>query len=116
MTSSTCDFGITHDHLPVGTIALFSTASSEYAYSLNKFISEANKTYSEFLESDEGRNFCGQICLVGDSVGAILAYDALCAANVRRVGSDGSINAEENSQKNDLQGKYFHFFVLLKSV
>ena len=31
-----------------------------------------------------------QVCVIGDSVGSILAYDALCR-NVKRSASDGSV-------------------------
>ena len=63
---------------------------------------EANRIYSDFLRSEEGKGFCGQICLVGDSVGAIVAYDALCPghgldANRLSTGSDFNIN-EENGE------------------
>lgn len=53
-------------------------------------------SFSEFLKCSEGRGFCGQVCLIGDSVGSILCYDALCKTSQRR-DSDSSIildNAE----------------------
>ena len=34
--------------------------------------------------------FVFQVCIIGDSVGSILAYDALCR-NVKRSASDGSV-------------------------
>lgn len=37
--------------------------------------------FVEFLKSEEGNGFCGQVCLVGDSMGSILGYDALCRSN-----------------------------------
>lgn len=78
----------------MGTIALFATSSpAEYALAVGKFVSEANRIYQEFLNSEEGRGFCGQVCLVGDSVGSVLAYDALCGLDIKRSNSDeGSIN------------------------
>lgn len=86
---------MSHDHLPVGTIPLFATASSpEYSSHLAKFVSECNRVYHDFLQSEEGSGFCGQVCLVGDSIGAILSYDALCGSSVKRASSDGSINEE----------------------
>ena len=88
------DFGVSNDHLPVGTIPIFATSSPEYTHAVIKFITEANKVYHDFLNSEDGHGFCGQVCLVGDSVGAILAYDALTVANVKRASSDGSINEE----------------------
>lgn len=103
VSPTNADLGVSNDHLPVGTIPIFATASSSfYADAVSKFSVEANKIYSNFLRSEEGRGFCGQICLVGDSVGAIVAYDALCAghgieANRLSTGSDFNIN-EENGE------------------
>ena len=94
------DLGVSNDHLPVGAIPIFATASSSfYADAVSKFSIEANRIYSDFLRSEEGKGFCGQICLVGDSVGAIVAYDALCPgqgldANRLSTGSDFNINEE----------------------
>ena len=85
-------FGVSNDNLPVGTIPLFATSSPEYKSSLSKVIVSANHVYQDFLKSPEGIGFCGQICLVGDSVGAILAYDALCIENtLKRSSSDTSV-------------------------
>ena len=90
--SSADNFGVSNDRLPVGTIPLFATSSPEYETSLNKVISSANQVYQDFLNSNEGLGFCGQICLVGDSVGSILAYDALCRENfLKRTSSDTSM-------------------------
>ena len=103
VSPTNADLGVSNDHLPVGTIPIFATASSSfYADAVSKFSVEANKIYSDFLRSEEGRGFCGQSCLVGDSVGAIVAYDALCAghgieANRLSTGSDFNIN-EENGE------------------
>ena len=95
------DFGVSNDHLPVGTIPIFATSSPDYTHAVIKFITEANRVYHDFLDSDDGRGFCGQVCLVGDSVGAILAYDALTVANVKRASSDGSINEDHRMEAAD---------------
>ena len=97
---SNMDFGVSNDHLPVGTIPIFATSSPEYTHAVIKFITEANKVYHAFLNSEDGQGFCGQVCLVGDSVGAILAYDALTVANVKRASSDGSINEDRLAEVN----------------
>ncbi len=105
-TSSQVDvngfFGVSNDHLPVGTIPLFACAASldaEYAKSLRTFVAEANKTYTDFLASEEGQGFYGQVVLVGDSVGAILAYDALSAsaAAASSTCSGGGLNQHDYS-------------------
>ena len=86
------NFGVSNDRLPVGTIPLFATSSPEYEANLNKVIASANHVYHDFLRSDEGYGFCGQICLVGDSVGSILAYDALCReSSLKRTSSETSV-------------------------
>ena len=93
------------------------TSTGEYKLAVTKFISEANRIFSEFLSSEEGKGFSGQVVLVGDSIGAIMAYDALCVspdpssvdyAMDKRASSDGSINvdialAQESGSE---QGKY----------
>ena len=90
--SPTDNFGVSNDRLPVGTIPIFATSSPEYEANLNKVIASANQVYQDFIRTDEGYGFCGQICLVGDSVGSILAYDALCRENsLKRASSDNSV-------------------------
>lgn len=34
--------------------------------------------FSEFLKTEDGQGFNGQVCIIADSVGSLLAYDALC--------------------------------------
>lgn len=47
----------------------------------------------DFMKSEEGQGFTGQVCIVADSVGSVLAYDALCRATKyqSRHGSENSI-------------------------
>ncbi|XP_044737260.1 protein retinal degeneration B isoform X2 [Chrysoperla carnea] len=72
---------ITHDSIPIGAIPLLSCTSPEYQEVVSRTIISANNIYQEFLKSEEGNGFCGQVCLVGDSMGSILGYDALCRSN-----------------------------------
>lgn len=72
---------ITHDSIPIGAIPLLSCTSNEYDEVVSRTILNANIIYQEFLKSDEGNGFNGQVCLVGDSMGSILGYDALCRSN-----------------------------------
>ena len=72
------DFVVSNDRLPIGTIPIFATSSPEYQTSVTKMVNCANDVFADFLKSEEGQGFCGQVCLIGDSMGAILAYDALC--------------------------------------
>ncbi len=91
--------GVSSDHLPVGTIPLFATASAPaYAEAISKFTLEANRIFADFLRSEEGRGFCGQVCLVGDSVGAIVAYDALCVAAAHSTSTTAASSGEHVSR------------------
>ncbi|XP_046680815.1 protein retinal degeneration B isoform X3 [Homalodisca vitripennis] len=72
---------VTHDSVPIGAIPLLASAATDYQEAVSRTISAANLTYSDFLKSEEGKGFNGQINLIGDSMGSILAYDALCRSN-----------------------------------
>lgn len=130
-------FGVSNDHLPVSAIPIFALSSStEYSIALNEFTNTANKVmvishalclitfgvrkvvstlsgdqvFNDFVTSEEGHNFMGQVVLVGDSVGAMLCYDALCnqgeehLAN-KRTSSDGSINNQECSEQSHFESR-----------
>ena len=64
--------------LPLTSIPLLTTTAPQYQEYVREVVGEANKVYQGFIQSQEGLGFSGQVCLIGDSVGAILAYDALC--------------------------------------
>nr|XP_022903080.1 protein retinal degeneration B isoform X2 [Onthophagus taurus] len=84
---------ITHDSIPIGAIPLLATSTPDYQDNITKVITSANYVYQEFLKSEEGKGFTGQICIVSDSMGSILAYDALCRTikYQSRHGSENSI-------------------------
>ncbi|CAF3708247.1 unnamed protein product [Rotaria sp. Silwood1] len=72
-------YDITHSEtLPINAIPLFAISNTNYQTILNTAIESANKVYQEFLSSKEGKYFSGQVIVIGDANGAILAYDALC--------------------------------------
>ena len=52
---------LTKDHLPFGAVALFSTGRPEYYDAVIKVIAKANSVYNDFLRSEEGNGFCGQV-------------------------------------------------------
>ncbi len=55
-------FGVSHDRLPVGTIPLLAVSSAPaYADALGRFARSANDAHAEFLASEDGRGFCGQV-------------------------------------------------------
>ncbi|XP_053136103.1 membrane-associated phosphatidylinositol transfer protein 2 isoform X6 [Hemicordylus capensis] len=69
------------DHIPLAALPLLATSSPQYQEAVATVILRANQVYSEFIKSQEGTSFSGQVCLVGDCVGGILAFDALCYSN-----------------------------------
>lgn len=84
---------VTHDSIPIGAIPLLAQSNTDYQDYVTKTITAANTVYQEFLKSEEGQGFNGQTCIVSDSVGSILAYDALCRTlrYQSRHGSENSI-------------------------
>ncbi|GFS12940.1 membrane-associated phosphatidylinositol transfer protein 1, partial [Elysia marginata] len=86
--------------VPLGAIALFATAGPEYQEHVNLMVVAANQVYNDFLQSDEGRGFTGQVCLLADAMGSLLAYDALApfSSSLTRHGSRyGSHESMESS-------------------
>ncbi|NWX92333.1 PITM2 protein, partial [Nothoprocta pentlandii] len=69
------------DHIPLAALPLLATSSPQYQEAVATVIVRANQAYSEFIRSPEGTSFSGQVCLVGDCVGGILGFDALCYSN-----------------------------------
>ncbi|GFV52968.1 protein retinal degeneration B [Trichonephila clavipes] len=89
-----------YDSIPLGALPLFAVSSPEYQEHVTAVINAANEVYKEFLQSDEGTGFNGQVIIVADSVASLMAYDALCR-NARydgRFGSETSINDPEGLQ------------------
>ncbi|GAA6109663.1 membrane-associated phosphatidylinositol transfer protein 3-like isoform X1 [Tachysurus ichikawai] len=69
------------DHLPLSALPLLAVASPHYKESVASVISRANEVYRIFLQSPDGHGFSGQVCLLGDCVGGVLCFDALCFSN-----------------------------------
>lgn len=68
-----------NENMPFNTIPLLISANqTKYKHSLDHFIKECNKIYNEFINSTEGYMFQGQVVLIGDSIGSLFVYDALC--------------------------------------
>ncbi|NWV72245.1 PITM1 protein, partial [Malurus elegans] len=78
------------DHIPLAALPLLATSSGTYQHAVGTVIARANQAYAAFLHSGEGAGFCGQVVLLGDCVGSILGFDALCQS---RAGSGGSRNS-----------------------
>ncbi|KAM8918375.1 membrane-associated phosphatidylinositol transfer protein 2 isoform 6-T6 [Lycaon pictus] len=66
------------DHIPLAALPLLATSSPQYQEAIATVIQRANLAYGDFIKSQEGMTFSGQICFIGDCVGGILAFDALC--------------------------------------
>ncbi|KAK7476710.1 hypothetical protein BaRGS_00032047, partial [Batillaria attramentaria] len=90
----------TQDFVPLGAIALFASSSADYQDYVNSTVSRANTVYADFINSPEGRGFSGQVCLLADSTGSLLGYDALTRAHSpfmrggSRYGSHESIDGD----------------------
>ncbi|XP_069071078.1 membrane-associated phosphatidylinositol transfer protein 2 isoform X8 [Pleurodeles waltl] len=69
------------DHIPLAALPLLATSSPQYHEAVAAVIHRANQVYTDFLKSPEGTSFAGQVCLIGDCVGGILGFDALCYSN-----------------------------------
>ncbi|XP_024901324.1 membrane-associated phosphatidylinositol transfer protein 2 isoform X4 [Pteropus alecto] len=69
------------DHAPLAALPLLATSSPQYQEAIATVIQRANLAYGDFIRSQEGVTFNGQVCLIGDCVGGILAFDALCCSN-----------------------------------
>ncbi|XP_056391600.1 membrane-associated phosphatidylinositol transfer protein 2 isoform X3 [Hyla sarda] len=69
------------DHIPLAALPLLATSSPQYLEAVAMVIHRANQVYLDFTKSHEGMCFTGQVCLVGDCVGGILGFDALCYSN-----------------------------------
>ncbi|XP_061589842.1 membrane-associated phosphatidylinositol transfer protein 2-like isoform X2 [Cololabis saira] len=70
------------DHIPLAALPLLATSAPQYQDAVATVILRANQVYSDFNKSSEGASFNGQVCVIGDCVGGILGFDALCSSSV----------------------------------
>uniref|UniRef100_A0A8C1Z7D4 Phosphatidylinositol transfer protein membrane associated 2 n=1 Tax=Cyprinus carpio TaxID=7962 RepID=A0A8C1Z7D4_CYPCA len=70
------------DHIPLAALPLLATSAPQYQDAVATVIVRANQVYGDFIRSLEGATFTGQVCLIGDCVGGILGFDALCSSNI----------------------------------
>ncbi|XP_060926875.1 membrane-associated phosphatidylinositol transfer protein 2-like isoform X1 [Limanda limanda] len=80
------------DHIPLAALPLLATSAPQYQEAVATVIVRANQVYTDFLKSLEGSAFSGQVCLIGDCVGGILGFDALCSSNQ-------TVNESQNSSR-----------------
>lgn len=87
------------DSIPLGALPLFAVSSTEYPDHIARTVNAANQAYHDFLKSEQGLGFTGQVVLIGDSMGSVLGFDALCRTNQlgSRYGSENSINEDQQA-------------------
>ncbi|KAK2887994.1 membrane-associated phosphatidylinositol transfer protein 2-like isoform X3 [Channa argus] len=78
------------DHIPLAALPLLATSAPQYQDAVATVILRANQVYSDFIKSLEGASFNGQVCVIGDCVGGILGFDALCSSSVTASESQNS--------------------------
>ncbi|XP_002737070.2 membrane-associated phosphatidylinositol transfer protein 3-like [Saccoglossus kowalevskii] len=91
------------DFLPLGALPVIATSNPEYLEIVTTVVNKANSVYADFLKSDDGFGFSGQVSLIGDSVGAILGYDMLCWPNLSSLNHHGSQLSMSESEDDHLQ-------------
>lgn len=90
-----------HENLPFNTLPLLMLANqAKYREKVAKFIQDCNKVYNEFLNSNEGAQFDGQVVIIGDSLGSLLVYDALCLPTTSTTIVNEPENYDEVSSSN----------------
>uniref|UniRef100_A0A673ADE0 Membrane-associated phosphatidylinositol transfer protein 3 n=1 Tax=Sphaeramia orbicularis TaxID=375764 RepID=A0A673ADE0_9TELE len=89
------------DHLPLAALPLLAIVSPRYQDAVATVIARANQVYHSFLQSEDGQGFSGQVCLMGDCVGGVLCFDALCFSNHQRPGSPN--NSSRNNSTESLR-------------
>ncbi|XP_065807717.1 membrane-associated phosphatidylinositol transfer protein 2 isoform X7 [Labrus bergylta] len=80
------------DHIPLAALPLLATSAPQYQEAMATVIVRANQVYTDFIKSLDGAAFSGQVCLIGDCVGGILGFDALCSSNQ-------TVNESQNSSR-----------------
>ncbi|XP_063867339.1 protein retinal degeneration B-like isoform X7 [Scylla paramamosain] len=90
------------DSVPVGAVPLLATSVPEYDEYVVRTLNSTNAAYHEFLRSEEGHGFNGQVCIIGDSIGGVLAYDVLCRVHdQQKYGSNSNIPEGEPPSPGD---------------
>ncbi|XP_013878331.1 membrane-associated phosphatidylinositol transfer protein 3 isoform X2 [Austrofundulus limnaeus] len=91
------------DHLPLAALPLLAIVSPRYQDAVATVINRANQIYHNFLQSEDGQGFTGQVCLMGDCVGGVLCFDALCFSNHPRPGSPNNNSGSRNNSTESLK-------------
>ncbi|XP_036393351.1 membrane-associated phosphatidylinositol transfer protein 3-like [Megalops cyprinoides] len=92
------------DHLPLAALPILAIAAPRYQDAVATVIARANRAYHSFLQSQDGQGFTGQVCLIGDCVGGVLCFDALCFSGHQQQRQQGSpSNSSENNSTESLK-------------
>ncbi|KAK2537304.1 Pitpnm3 [Columba guinea] len=89
------------DHIPLAALPLLAVSSPQYQEAVAMVISRANQVYNEFLKSTDGAGFNGQVYLIGDCIGGILGFDAICYNSNT---ADESRNSSRRGSISSIQG------------
>ncbi|XP_076587451.1 membrane-associated phosphatidylinositol transfer protein 2-like isoform X3 [Chaetodon auriga] len=80
------------DHIPLAALPLLATSAPQYQEAMATVIVRANQVYADFIKSLDAASDPLQVCLIGDCVGGILGFDALCSSNQ-------TVNESQNSSR-----------------
>ncbi|XP_037088501.1 protein retinal degeneration B-like isoform X3 [Pollicipes pollicipes] len=67
------------DPLPVAAVPLLAAGSPDHHDTVARLASQMNRVFQEFVRSPAGLGFQGQVSIIADSMGSVLAYDVLCS-------------------------------------
>lgn len=62
---------------PLTALPLMATEQPTYSQKLDELIQLSDKVYCDFLNSEDGIGFKGQVCLLTDCIGSLMVYDIL---------------------------------------
>ncbi|KAL4608437.1 membrane-associated phosphatidylinositol transfer protein 3-like isoform X1 [Arapaima gigas] len=85
------------DYLPLAALPLLAVAAPRYLDAVATLIIRANRVYHSFLQSEDGRGFTGSVSLMGDSVGGVLCFDALCFSSRPPLSSPGDSSGNNST-------------------
>uniref|UniRef100_A0A3Q2CKA1 Phosphatidylinositol transfer protein membrane associated 2 n=1 Tax=Cyprinodon variegatus TaxID=28743 RepID=A0A3Q2CKA1_CYPVA len=97
------------DHIPLAALPLLATSAPQYQDAVAAVILRANQVYSDFIKSPEGASFSGQVCVIGDCVGGILGFDALCSSSV-------TVSESQNSSRRGSDTELLSPGIIINSI
>uniref|UniRef100_A0A8C2S1P8 DDHD domain-containing protein n=1 Tax=Capra hircus TaxID=9925 RepID=A0A8C2S1P8_CAPHI len=95
------------DHVPLAALPLLAISSPQYQDAVATVIERANQVYAEFLKSPDGIGFSGQVSLIGDCVGGLLAFDAICYSAGPTGDSPGSSSRKGSFSSTQVRARWW---------